>query len=572
MDRWKRAYTYLGFENLDHRRERFVVYGTTAVFCVNLAAWLITREGIIPRVDGPLEWLLLALLAIPGTARTAFLIALGPIRQGEWETSWVNPDPGRTKAPAPIPAESTGAGETPEVSETLPARKWWRVRMRVRGEFARRQRPRRQPKNSRPWTGTWANPRTDARATQTPPRPHQPPPPPAVPAQPRPRQGGSTAKTLVKILAVLALFAVCGGFWLTGGNIVSPSDSTTEPPRLRNVAEKKHMLELINDARLIAGVPPVVMGTNNVAQIQADNMLRDCVMSHWGTDGLKPYMRYSLAGGYQINGENASGHNECELADTWLYWNDEPTAMVEDTVQGWLESPGHRETMLNPEYRKVNIGLAWDRNTFKAIQHFEGDYTQFTTLPDIREGTLFLEGSLNPGYTFDGRVPLMAVIIYDPRPRRLTKGQLARTYCYGHGEYIGGLLPPSRLIRDELELTQTLAEPVCIDPYKVDRGTDEPVSQEENIEVFLESRQQSLRVEETELTLSFRKAEELSVIGNEFRVRADMSELLDEHGPGVYTVALLAGLEGGLEEPDTVISEYSIFHEVRTPTTYGTTK
>ena len=33
----------------------------------------------------------------------------------------------------------------------------------------------------------------------------------------------------------------------------------------------------------------MVMGTNNVAQIQADQLLEDCVSSHWGTDGLKPY-------------------------------------------------------------------------------------------------------------------------------------------------------------------------------------------------------------------------------------------------------------------------------------------
>ena len=132
----------------------------------------------------------------------------------------------------------------------------------------------------------------------------------------------------MKILAVLALFTVCGGYWLTGGNFVDPSDTTTEPPKLRNQTAKMHMLELINQARSRAGVPPVVMGTNNVAQIQADQLLEDCVSSHWGTDGLKPYMRYSLAGGYQANGENFSGNNECGLADTLLHWTADPMEMV----------------------------------------------------------------------------------------------------------------------------------------------------------------------------------------------------------------------------------------------------
>ena len=57
--------------------------------------------------------------------------------------------------------------------------------------------------------------------------------------------------------------------------------------------------------------------------------------------------------------------------------------------------------------------------------------------------------------------------------------------------------------------------------------------------------------------------------GREFHVLADVSELLDQHGDGVYTVVLLASLEGSSGEPDTVISEYSIFHGVRVPEGYG---
>ena len=83
----------------------------------------------------------------------------------------------------------------------------------------------------------------------------------------------------------------------------------------------------------------MVMGNNNAAQIQADNLLKDCVLSHWGTDGLKPYMRYSLAGGYQTNGENVLTSNECGLTDTSLQRNEKPMKMVSDAVDGLLESP-----------------------------------------------------------------------------------------------------------------------------------------------------------------------------------------------------------------------------------------
>ena len=418
--------------------------------------------------------------------------------------------------------------------------------MRVRSEFTRRRRPRRQARNTRPWSASWSRPQTSGQVAPLPPRPVQPHPQPRIPtapAQPLPHRGGPKASTILKILVGLALFAACGAFWVTGGNFIDPSDTTTEPPRLRNVAEKRHMLDLINEARSRAGVPPVVMGTNNVAQIQADNLLRDCVLSHWGTDGLKPYMRYSLAGGYQTNGENVSSHNECGLADTLLSWNAEPMEMVADTVEGWLGSPGHRETMLSPEYQKVNIGLAWDRNTFKAIQHFEGDYVEVDTLPVIEDGTLELAGRLNQGYSFTGQVPLLAMIVYDPAPERLTAGQLARTYCYGHGEATLAFIPPSRLLRDESEFTHTFEEPECIDPYETRRSASEPESQEENMKMFEESREKSERVRETELRLVFRKAEELMAEGRELHIRADMSGILDERGPGVYTVVLIAELE-----------------------------
>ena len=125
------------------------------------------------------------------------------------------------------------------------------------------------------------------------------------------------------------------------------------------------------------------MWTNNVAQIQSDQLLRDCVFSHRGTDGRKPYMRNSLTGGYRANGENATTFDECGVVDTCFQWNGEPMRMVSDAVEGWLDRPGHRDTMLAADYGKVNIGLAWGTYTLKEFQHFEGDYMKLTTLPVI---------------------------------------------------------------------------------------------------------------------------------------------------------------------------------------------
>ena len=537
MDGWERAYRNLRLGKLDQSPVRFLLYGVTLAFWAQVSAWLLLRTELLPGVDDAGGWVVLSMLALPGNVRAIFLIALWQNPKGDRET-----------------------GQDPAAQAEPPKRRR-RLRFRLkdrwrRGGGSRENAPPRKDAWSVPHTGSHTPPLAAGTAIPT------GPPPAAI------RRGFPTS-TLVKILVGITIFAVCGGFWLTGGTIVDPSDTATEPPRLRNQSEKRHMLELINQARVRNGVPPVVMGTNNVAQIQADNLLRDCVLSHWGTDGLKPYMRYSLAGGYQTNAENALTQNECGLADTWLQWNDEPMQMVRDAVDGWQESPGHRETMLNPSYRKVNIGLAWDRNTFKAVQHFEGHYVELTLLPAIRDGELTLEGRLEGEYRFDGIHPLIAFIIYDPKPRNLTQGQLARTSCYSHGEVVAAVIPPSPLLRAGHEYTDTVEGPQCADPYRTGSSAPRPETREEMDRAWTESKERSERMGETEFSVQVLKAQDLEVEGREFRLAADLEDLLDEHGPGVYTVALLAELEGVGTGELQVISEYSVFHQVRAPETYA---
>ena len=141
------------------------------------------------------------------------------------------------------------------------------------------------------------------------------------------------------------------------------------------------MLELINEERRKAGVSPVELGDNHAAQIHADNSLANCFSSHWGIDGLKPYMRYSLTGGYQSNGENASGSDYCIKASDGYRSLPGTRSEIRLRMDSWMDSQGHRRNILDSAHRKVNIGLAWNRYNLMAYQHFEGDYLEYTTLP-----------------------------------------------------------------------------------------------------------------------------------------------------------------------------------------------
>ena len=90
-----------------------------------------------------------------------------------------------------------------------------------------------------------------------------------------------------------------------------PASRPRDLPAERHVELKRLMLQLINAERAAVGLMPVALGENAAAQLHAEASLRGCFSSHWGLDGLKPYMRYSLTGGYQANAENGSGLDYC---------------------------------------------------------------------------------------------------------------------------------------------------------------------------------------------------------------------------------------------------------------------
>ena len=174
----------------------------------------------------------------------------------------------------------------------------------------------------------------------------------------------------------------------------TPPPTPIPPPPLRHIEEKHHMLKLINNERVSAGLNPVVLGDNSAAQLHAEASLENCFSSHWGIDGLKPYMRYSLAGGFQSNGENGSGSDYCIQASDGYRANGSAEQEIRQAMEGWMDSPGHRDNILDPWHRKVNIGLAWDRYNFQVVQHFEGDYVEYDQLPNIENGVLRISGTV----------------------------------------------------------------------------------------------------------------------------------------------------------------------------------
>ena len=347
-------------------------------------------------------------------------------------------------------------------------------------------------------------------------------------------------------------------------NTPRPTPTPTLTPQQALVSAKNLMLDLINGERRAAGVPPVVLGNNRAAQIHADNSLSGCISSHWGLDGTKPYVRYALAGGYQSNGENVSGLDVCVNAGHGYAPYKSVDNELRKTMEAFMKSPGHRDNILDPIHRKLNLGIAWDHYNLHVVQQFEGDYVEFELRPAIKSGVLAFRGSLNNGARIvpgDLKRDLGVQIFFDPPLRELTRGQVSRSYSYSYNLQVASLRPPPQ---PGYHYTgDQFPQEFCRgpDPYGVSPEAWAPRTPEESNRLHKEMK--ALEVCRF-VRVPWVSASRWKLTVDGFNVQANLRSVVDQHGPGIYTVVLWAMID----DESQVVSEYPIFHKTRPPDGY----
>ena len=329
-----------------------------------------------------------------------------------------------------------------------------------------------------------------------------------------------------------------------------------EPTRAENNLDelRVHMLDSINAERKKAGLGTVKLGENTAAQDHADNMLENCFSGHWGVDGIKPYMRYSLAGGYQNNAENVSGRDYC--IKSWEnYLETQPNKRVTVAMSGLMSSPGHRDNILDPHHKFVNIGISWDKHNMQVVQHFEYDYVTFFKKPSITDGILSFTITTKNGAIISDDSSV--VIYYDQPPRTLTRGQVANTYCYDWGLTVSLILEPpppgSHYPNTSYQQTRTAN---CIDPYNTSPNTPAPNSVESAHAAHKRAKEYSQNSNTSTNVIPYIIADSWDMTQNRLNLSADISSILEKHGSGVYTVIVWGTAKG----KDVPISSSSLFH------------
>ena len=163
-------------------------------------------------------------------------------------------------------------------------------------------------------------------------------------------------------LLLLAAMALVVGFvhFDPLGNVRAP-----EPAQVKDCdgaamtldGAKAELLRLHNEERAEQGAPALCVHPQlqAAAQGHAEDMLKRGFYEHVTPEGADPGDRISRAGyPFATYGEN-NNMVRSDLAG-------EPGRQeIREAVESWMESPGHRENLLNPAFHEVGFGVATGR-------------------------------------------------------------------------------------------------------------------------------------------------------------------------------------------------------------------
>ena len=135
------------------------------------------------------------------------------------------------------------------------------------------------------------------------------------------------------------------------------------------------LLNLVNGDRAEAGVSRLSLDdlACTVADRHAHDMATGDFLSHWGRDGLKPYQRYSFAGGMDAVAENESAAHQ--VPSTGPKYTSLTLSEMHRTMHD--EKPpadGHRQTMLAPQFTHVGFGAAAAGRELRLVELYVARY------------------------------------------------------------------------------------------------------------------------------------------------------------------------------------------------------
>jgi len=265
------------------------------------------------------------------------------------------------------------------------------------------------------------------------------------------KSAGKVAIGIVAVVAVVAAVLMApaiANFALQEDNpvITVLQPQSQEPRTVPREELVQHALNLINKDRADFGLPPVELSSNQAAQAQAEDVFNTKRISHWMTNGEKPYMTYTRYGGegsmqqnVAIAGFSAEQYGECQTNILIDCEKIEPLSTIQELEYEMVYkdaeccNDGHRNNILDPRHTQVSIGIVYDEYYLAFVQNFENNYGLDI---EVANGQVRITGQL-----LEGELQQIG-IYYDDMPTRAVYEQNKYMMSYSAGELVATVVKP----------------------------------------------------------------------------------------------------------------------------------
>lgn len=205
-------------------------------------------------------------------------------------------------------------------------------------------------------------------------------------------------------------------------------------------------LDRINHDRAENNLSPVLLSNNTAAQIHAEDVYNTGIISHWQTNGEKPYMTYSRLGGLGYVDQNVAIKGSDQYRNGCKQFNvicekisplrdiadEENQMMFNDSQSNW----GHRDNILDKYHTHVSIGISYDEYVLSLVENFENNYIDFNQPILENNGIVKINATV-----FHGNIKQIDMS-YDDLPSHDTYEQNKNAHSYQLGNTIASILKP----------------------------------------------------------------------------------------------------------------------------------
>jgi uncharacterized protein YkwD len=179
---------------------------------------------------------------------------------------------------------------------------------------------------------------------------------------------------------------------------------------------REQLLKQVNAERSAAGLTELKLDelACQVANEHARDMVNGNFLSHWGSDGRKPFHRYGFAGGTAAVQENCSSAEDIESVSPPRVLNDLHD-MHESMLNEVPPHDGHRKTILDPFHTHVGFGIALNNRSLRLDELYLARYVQIDPVANEAKpgSTIRIKGRLLNQSYFVNEID----VFYEPPPK-----------------------------------------------------------------------------------------------------------------------------------------------------------